>query len=207
MNLDLGLIAVCIKAIKAKPRKKVTVSDAIAVALQESHGVPWFIPTEIQFKQNLRTAVLQTKTHESRIRQLIVIPDSVGAWKTPEQMAGKFAKFRFERGYFNQMPTSMPFEDRFYKSCSWGLGQLMGAHLKDAQEIKRFMSDVNLQALWLVGMLDELLTKTGGSLVQAYAGYNSGDTNCQNPVVIKRATNVSAMQIQVEEELKRRGLI
>lgn len=205
MNLDLGLIACAKKAVAAKPRKHVTVPDVLAVMLQESHGVPWFLPTDPQFKLNMRAACRITGMHESKLRQLIVIPDEVLGWKVPEQMRGKFAKFRCESGYWAKF-HEYDLPDRFYRSCSWGLGQLMGAHLKDTGEIRRFLSDIALQGLWCAGMMDDLMTRADGDLFRAYKGYNSGSVDSTQKAVIERATAVVKTRAQVAAYLKERGL-
>ena len=199
--IDPALIAICKKAVAAKPRKHVTTSDVVAVAMQESHGVPTFTPWDVQFKLNLRTAVRVTGMSEADIRKLIIIPADVNGWKTPAIMVDKFAKFRLEPSYWG-VNRELENADRFYKSCSWGLGQLMGVHLSDTAHIRRFMADVSDQALWIAGMIDSLMTASDGSLFRAYKGYNSGNTESQNKDVIARANSVCIFKNQVEAQIK-----
>lgn len=199
--IDLGLIAAARKAVASKPRRFVTPAHVVAVAMQESHGVPTFTPWEAQYRANLRAAINITKMNEGEIRKLIIIPVAVNGWKVPTMLVNKFAKFRCEPGYWKRF-RDLPAADRFYMSCSWGLGQLMGAHLPDANAVRRFLADVPQQVLWVAGMMDQLLISSHGDLKRAYAGYNSGDIDCQDRAVLHRCDEVEKYFEQAEKQIQ-----
>jgi hypothetical protein len=202
MSLDPGLVAICKKALEAKPRRFVTLPDVLAVALQESSGVATFTPWDPQYKLNMAAARAGTGMGEADIRKLIVIPALVETWKTPAIMVNKFAKFRFEKTYWESL-THLEMPERFYKSCSWGLGQLMGAHLPDTNAIRRFMGDVQEQGEYLAGMMDSLLVEAEGSLVGAYCGYNSGHVDVAFKIDVAQKLLATNANWQVRQSAKR----
>ncbi|MBY0545802.1 MAG: hypothetical protein K2W95_00785 [Candidatus Obscuribacterales bacterium] len=199
--IDLGLIAIAKKAVAAKPRKYVTAAHVVAVAMQESHGVPYFNPFEAQYRANLRAACRITGMSESEIRKLIVFPQEINGWKVPSYLVNKFAKFRCEPGYWKPEKHETKAE-AFYQACSFGIGQLMAPHLKgDTNTVKRFAADVNAQALWIAGMMEQLLTAAKGDLKKAYAGYNSGNINSKRADVLARCVEVEKFHAQAAKQI------
>lgn len=208
--IDLGLLAQINRAIAAKPRKHVTPAILLAIAMQESHQLPYFIDTKpgSQFAMNLHTASRITGINAKTLTDFVRIEPIEGGWKVPACMVGKLAKFRCEPGYWKRYTDLAPL-DRFVYSCSWGIFQFMGPNIaknhtpKDIEFIKRFAADVPMQCVYAAGMVDDLLDH--GSVDAMYRAYNSGDPHCKNPEVVARARAVSQSAIEIQKYLDKQG--
>lgn len=197
--IDLGLLNLVKKAIEKKPRNHVTPARLLAVLMQESSGMPYFVDTKpgSLLQNNINMAVNHMEQYKSAdgkvvsirpiptgltkpmIMDIITIKDKIGDYEVPRTMVGKIAKFRFEYGYF-RLYKHLPLRERFIYSCSWGMCQFMGPNIskvpdkKGIEFILRFAADVEMQLLYAAGMVDELLTRSNGDMEAAYRAYNSG---------------------------------
>lgn len=230
MAIDPGLYARAQKAVGAKTRKHVTAEMLVAVVMQESGQSPIFIDTKpgglcaanikmaveyYKYKKDpatgkkIRIGPFKTGFTEADVKRMMTIPERVGSFQTPKELAGKLCKFRFERGYWEKKAYAhLEPEHRFYMSCSYGLTQHMAMNITrdlSMEAIKRFMADIDLQLLYGAGTLDSLLTRANGNLLRAYKGYNSGNIDSDNADVIARAGNVVAHHKQVLAWVKTRG--
>lgn len=222
--IDPGLITLAKKAVETKPRKHVTPAILLAVVMQESHGMPYFVDTKPGsiFAANIYDAQYPpiwkddkiigratTGLRESEIRQAITIPEVLGKWRPPRAMVGKMAKFRFEHSYWKRHGHLDKME-RFRMSSSWGLVQFMGPNITKGMDrddadyfIQKFAADVPLQLLYGAGMLDDLLIAAEGNVDHAYRAYNSGNPESKNAKVIARAKGVERRALEIDLYLKR----
>lgn len=228
--IDLGLLNAATKAVNAKPRKHVTPAVLMAVVLQESSGVPYFVDTKPGsiYQANLSAAIVHTVKYHSAtgklistkhietgltrkdILDVITIPAQVGNFRVPSAMVGKLAKFRFEYGYWVRYSHIADLKDRFLYSSSWGLCQFMGPNIskhpdiEGFQFIRRFAADVDMQLLYAAGMVDDLLAATGGDVEAMYRGYNSGNTHSHDSQVVARAQGVHASALKIQQFIDER---
>lgn len=217
--IDQALVAAAKRVVASKPRNHITPAMLLAAVMQESSGVNYFTDfapdslfhanvtaacryykkKKLADGQIIRLGPYNTGFSPADIKRLIAFPAKVSSkigadWAVPPGLIGKFAKFRFEYGYWeNRDIARLPNEQRFYASCSWGVVQFMGPNISkeyDASFIRRFAADIPLQLLYGAGELDKLLTRTDGDLFRAYKAYNSGNPESQDPEVIARANAV-----------------
>jgi hypothetical protein len=223
--IDVGLVARARTACGARQRKYLTVSQLLAVVMQESGGVPYFIDTKPGsiYALNLADAithkirddhgnvigVVPTGLKADEVRDLIRLPEQINGWSVPRDLVGRMSKFRFEYAYWRRY-QSLDKVARFRMSCSWGLGQFMGANVAGKLQqpeaehyVHKFAADIPLQMLYTAGEMDRLLILADGDLDQAYRGYNSGNIHSLNKSVIARAHNVVARERDIAASLKR----
>lgn len=187
MNYKEEIIA----AVKERPRRYLTPAILYAVIMQESGGVPYFNETDKQFNINMGSAILNSSLSPNQIKTIITIPDNINGIVIDPFMAGKMAKFRFEKGYWKKFPELDPVT-RFRVSCSWGISQVMGANISKTKglQIQLFSANIKQQLSWTANELERLLRLASGDVFKMYKGYNSGNINSTNLDVINRAREV-----------------
>jgi len=211
MTIDLGLLESARKAIAAKPRHFITPQVLLAVVMQESHGMPYFVDTKpgSQYKQNVYGATRPyTGLTEKDVRGAILLPAKIGDFEVPKTMQGQLAKFRLEPSYWHRYtPDKYPLLAdkimRFYFCSSWGMVQFMGPNIsheptaEGIEFIRRFSADVGMQLVYGAGMIDGLLQANHGDVDAMYRAYNSGNPHSHDPAVIARAQSVTRSALEI----------
>lgn len=161
--------------------------------MQESGGNPLFLPQDNLFKSNMLAAQRITTLSSREIVKIVTLPEVVGTFTVPKEMAGKVAKFRLESVYWAANALREP-SDRFRISSSWGLTQVIGSNISKGSSaglnILHFSANIEWQLHKAADMLENLLLHSKGNINHMYRGYNSGRIDSSNPQVIARANKV-----------------
>lgn len=192
-NID-ALIA---QAVKAKPRQFLTEKILRSVLIQESGLVSTFERSDKQYRANMQKAMQITGKPEAELLELVTRSD------------GKIAKFRCEPSIWNSARVSkIAYPARFYYSCSWGLGQVLGVNLMGKSSpanarstILGFSLNEPYQCLYAANSFEQALVgaylspsitkKDIKSLVfYSYVRYNSGTYLSKDLSAQKRAQEV-----------------
>lgn len=149
-----------------------------AVAVKESHANMWFCKCDMQYKENMRTAVQLNAKSEANILRLITV--------TEGPYANHIPKFRYELSWREDaLRLSRRMKDRqdwaFRMACSYGMCQKsMWIHLS-AKPIEQwesaywqFLTDPFEQLHVCASDLHYLLKAARGNLDLALTRYNAG---------------------------------
>lgn len=185
------------QAVLAKPRHFLTEAILRSVLIQESGLVSTFERADRQYRINMHKAMQITGKSELELLELVTRSD------------GKIAKFRCEESIWNSPRVSkVPYPARFYYSCSWGLGQVLGINLMGKSSpanakstILGFSLNEPYQCLYAANSFEQALEgaylspsipkKDIKSLVfYSYVRYNSGSYMSKDLSAQKRAQEV-----------------
>lgn len=198
----LPLYKQCEELIKVNEYKYVTAADAVAIAHQESSGVPVFHYEDPLFVANMGAAYEGSKLPKQMIWEAVLIK------KGP--FSGQISKFRFEPAYWEWSGTQRcnSLQLRLQMSCSFGLGQQMMRWIvpKGKPEdwtnfIENFKADTEMQLKYLLSNINKLLENNGNDLALAYAAYNSGNAHSKNLAVLARAQSVVSFRDTLAKEI------
>lgn len=216
--IDLGLVSAVRRGLEAypKPIKHVTLPIILAVIDKESSGIPIFNASDPLFGMNISMGVSWIDKEGKQFWSGMTrraIKDAVVIASGP--LKGNWAKFRFERGYWDEWAKHQdaPIEEKFLMACSFGLGQQMIKFVveklppeKRRAAIYAFMGDVNQQIQWVIGNLEGLMARTT-DLQLALTMYNAGP----NAKATWRAYRVYGGDVlkrldRIKKELKERSI-